>query len=62
MLVTPDEYGGPSWDERFAHAARNTQLRPGELLVDPMFGSIPVARGLVEAHVDGIGVLRNRLV
>ena len=62
VLVTPDEYDGPSWDERLAHAARNTQLRPGELLVDPMFGSIPVERGLVEAHVDGIGVLRNRLV
>ena len=62
VLVTLDEYDGPSWDERLAHAARNTQLRPGELLVDPMFGSIPVERGLVEAHVDGIGMLRNRVV
>jgi hypothetical protein len=62
VLVTPDEYGGPSWDDRFAHAARNTHLRPGELLVDPLFGSVPVERGPVEAHVDGVGTLRNRVV
>ncbi len=62
VLVTPDELDGPSWDERFAHAARNTELRPGELLVAPMFGSSPVARGPVDAHVDGIGTLRNLVV
>jgi hypothetical protein len=62
VLVTPDEYDGSSWDERFAHAARNTQLRPGELLVEPRYGSFPVVRGPVEAHVDGVGTLRNRVV
>jgi 2-keto-4-pentenoate hydratase/2-oxohepta-3-ene-1,7-dioic acid hydratase in catechol pathway len=62
VLVTPDEYEGPSWDDRLAHVARNTELRPGELLVAPMFGSVPVDRGPVDAHVDGIGTLRNRVV
>jgi hypothetical protein len=62
VLVTPDEYDEPAWDERFAHAARNTQLRPGELLVQPRYGSFPVERGPVEAHVDGVGTLRNRVV
>jgi 2-keto-4-pentenoate hydratase/2-oxohepta-3-ene-1,7-dioic acid hydratase in catechol pathway len=62
VLVTADEYDGPSWDDRVAHAARNTRLRPGELFVAPMFGSIPVARGRVDARIDGIGVLSNRVV
>jgi 2-keto-4-pentenoate hydratase/2-oxohepta-3-ene-1,7-dioic acid hydratase in catechol pathway len=62
VLVTPDEYDGPSWDDRFEHAARNTQLRPGELLVDPMYGSFPIECGPVEAHVEGVGTLRNRVV
>ncbi|HZO98377.1 MAG TPA: hypothetical protein VFB42_13535 [Gaiellaceae bacterium] len=64
VLVTPDEFDGPSWDGRIAHAARNTTLRPGELLVAPVAagGGVPVARGVVEARVDGIGVLRNRVV
>jgi len=62
VLVTPDEYEGPSWDERVAYAGRNTVLRPGELLVAPVLGSVPVARGdVVEAQIDGIGTLRNRV-
>jgi hypothetical protein len=62
VLVTADEYEGPSWDGRLAYAARNTHLRPGELLVAPMFGSITVERGRVDAAIDGIGVLSNRVV
>jgi hypothetical protein len=62
VLVTPDEYDGQSWDERFAHAARNTELRPGELLVAPIYGSTPVERGPVDAHVEGIGTLRSYVV
>ena len=63
VLVTADEYdAGPSWDERVAHAARNTTLRPGELLVVPVAAGVPATRGDVEARFDGIGVLRNRVV
>jgi fumarylacetoacetate (FAA) hydrolase len=53
------------WDELVAHAARNTRLRPGELLVvaAPPVDAPPVARGdAVEIEVEGIGVLRNRVV
>jgi len=53
------------WDELVAHAARNTRLRPGELLVvaAPPPGGPPTVRGeSVEIEVDGIGVLRNRVV
>ena len=62
VLVTRDEYAGPPWDGRLEHAARNTRLRPGELLVAPMFGSVPVERGQVDARIEGIGVLTNRVV
>lgn len=59
--MTPDEYEGESWAERVEHAARNTVLRTGELLVAP-FDSVPAARGVVEAEIDGIGTLRNRVI
>jgi len=62
LLVTPDEFDGPSWPARVASAARNTHLRPGELLVAPVGSSRPVEPGQVEVSVDGIGVLRNRVV
>jgi 2-keto-4-pentenoate hydratase/2-oxohepta-3-ene-1,7-dioic acid hydratase in catechol pathway len=64
VLVTPDEYdAGAGWHERVAHAARNTVLRPGELLVVGIGGDAPAQRGdVVEVSVDGIGVLRNRVV
>jgi fumarylacetoacetate (FAA) hydrolase len=53
-----------SWQELADHAARNTTLRPGELLVS----GVPVgepwlnAGDLVELELAGVGVLRNRLV
>jgi hypothetical protein len=62
VLVTADAFEGPSWDDRVTYAARNTFLRPGELLVAPIFGSIPVTRGRVDAEIPGIGVLSNRVV
>ena len=47
--------------ELVAHAARNTVLRPGDLLVVPTgVAGAPVSRGeVVEVALDGIGVLRN---
>src|SRR5258707_14816577 len=64
VLVTPDEYqAGAEWDERVAHAAKNTLLRPGDLLVAGVGGDEPAKRGdAVEVSVDGIGGLRNRVV
>jgi fumarylacetoacetate (FAA) hydrolase len=62
FLVTPDEFAGPSWDGRVEHAARNTHLRPGELLVAPFSAGVPAERGYVDARIEGIGVLRNRVV
>ena len=64
VLVTPDEYdAGKDWDERVAHAAKNTVLRPGDLLIVGVGGNAPAQRGdVVEVAVDGIGVLRNPVV
>ena len=64
VLVTPDEYdAGKDWDERVAHAANNTVLRPGDVLVVGLGGDAPAKRGdVVEVAVDGIGVLRNTVV
>jgi 2-keto-4-pentenoate hydratase/2-oxohepta-3-ene-1,7-dioic acid hydratase in catechol pathway len=64
VLVTPDEYdAGNGWDERVAHSAQNTALRPGDLLVVGVGGDAPAQRGdVVEVAVEGIGVLRNRVV
>jgi len=61
-VLTPDEFDAPSWDERVALAARNTHLRPGELLVAPSGPALPVELGPVAVSVEGIGVLRNRVV
>jgi Fumarylacetoacetate (FAA) hydrolase family len=61
-LLTPDELDDPSWPERVDFAARNTHLRPGELLVVPAGPTRRVELGPVEVSVDGIGVLRNRVV
>jgi fumarylacetoacetate (FAA) hydrolase len=52
------------WQELAAYAARDTVLRPGDLLVGlaPPGDGTPLAPGdVVELAVDGIGVLRNRV-
>jgi hypothetical protein len=65
VLVTPDELVPsvePGWDERAAHAARNTLLRPGDLLVVPSGPGEQAPRGgEVSCEIAGIGVLRNRV-
>ena len=53
-----------SWPELVAHAARNTELRPGDLLVAAAAGGTgPALRtgDVVEIDAEGIGVLRNRV-
>jgi len=56
------ELGHP-WQELVDHAARNTTLRPGELLVC----SVPVGEpwlapgDVIELEIDGVGVLRNHV-
>jgi fumarylacetoacetate (FAA) hydrolase len=60
-----------SWTELVAHAARNTHLRPGDILGSGTVGTGCIlehgdARWLepgdtVELEVEGIGVLRNRV-
>jgi 2-keto-4-pentenoate hydratase/2-oxohepta-3-ene-1,7-dioic acid hydratase in catechol pathway len=66
VVVTPDELeppAEPGWEERAAHAARNTLLRPGDLLVVPSGPGGPAPRGgEVSCEIAGIGVLRNRVV
>jgi fumarylacetoacetate (FAA) hydrolase len=61
-----------SWEEIVAHAARNTTLRPGDVLGSGTVGTGCILehgdgrwlqRGdVVELEVEGIGVLRNRVV
>jgi fumarylacetoacetate (FAA) hydrolase len=60
-----------SWDAIVAHAARNTELRPGDVLGSGTVGTGCIfehgdgrwlQRGdVVELEVEGIGVLRNRI-
>jgi fumarylacetoacetate (FAA) hydrolase len=60
-----------SWDSIVAHAARNTRLRPGDVLGSGTVGSGCILEhgdgrwlqpgDLVELEVEGIGVLRNRI-
>src|SRR5438128_4237409 len=60
-----------SWDAIVAHAARNTRLRPGDVLGSGTVGTGCILehgdgrwlqRGdVVELEVEGIGVLRNRV-
>ncbi len=53
-----------TWPEMVAHAARNTELRPGDVLVAATTGAAgpPLQPGdVVEIDADGIGVLRNRV-
>jgi hypothetical protein len=63
VLVTADEYAdGGDWEARRAHAARNTVLRPGDLLVVPLGEGTAVERGEVAVEIPRIGTLRNRIV
>jgi fumarylacetoacetate (FAA) hydrolase len=51
-----------SWQELAEHAARNTELRPGELLVcsaGPTGGPSLEPGDVVELELAGVGVLRN---
>jgi fumarylacetoacetate (FAA) hydrolase len=60
-----------SWDAIVAHAARNTRLRPGDILGSGTVGTgciLELGDGrwlqpgdVVELEVEGIGVLRNRI-
>jgi fumarylacetoacetate (FAA) hydrolase len=52
------------WPELVAHAARNTELRPGDVLVAATAGAAgpPLQVGdVVEIDAEGIGVLRNAI-
>jgi len=61
-----------SWDAIVAHAARNTRLRPGDVLGSGTVGTGCILEhgdgrwlrpgDVVELDVKGIGVLRNRIV
>jgi len=63
VLVTTDEYApGADWEERVAHAARNTVLRPGDVLAVPVAPGEPVERGEVAVEIPRIGALGNRVV
>ena len=60
-----------SWDEIVAQAARNTTLRPGDVLGSGTVGTGCILEhgdgrwlqpgDVVELEVEGIGVLRNRV-
>jgi fumarylacetoacetate (FAA) hydrolase len=60
-----------TWDAIVAHAARNTVLRPGDVLGSGTVGTGCIlehgdgrwlARGdVVELEVEGIGILRNKV-
>ncbi|MBA3366187.1 MAG: fumarylacetoacetate hydrolase family protein, partial [Actinobacteria bacterium] len=60
-----------SWDAIVAHAARNTRLRPGDILGSGTVGTGCILEhgdgrwllpgDVVELEVEGIGVLRNRV-
>jgi fumarylacetoacetate (FAA) hydrolase len=60
------------WDALLTHARRNTRLRPGDVIGSGTVGSGCILehgdgrwlqRGdVVELEIDGIGVLRNRIV
>jgi hypothetical protein len=62
VVITPDELDTSDWRERVAHAARNTRLLPGELLIAPTGTGPAVERGYFEAALDGIGTLANTVV
>ena len=61
-----------SWDAIVAHAARNTRLRPGDILGSGTVGTGCILEhgdgrwlqpgDVVELEIEGIGVLRNRVI
>jgi fumarylacetoacetate (FAA) hydrolase len=57
-------FEAPDWDALAAHAARNTRLRPGDLLVIDLGPGVDRLKhgDTVELSHDEIGVLRNRVV
>jgi hypothetical protein len=63
IVVTPDEDVGRlrvDWDRLVSHAAHNTHLVPGDLLVaDPI--ATGAVDGVVEVEVEGFGALRNSI-
>ena len=62
MVITPDELDASGWDERRAHAAHNTRLISGDLLVDPTGPSAVVERGPYAVAIDGIGTLTSNVI
>lgn len=64
VVVTPDEWEpGGGWAALVAYAARNSVLRPGDLVVLPATadsGEV-AARGSAAIEVAGIGVLANHV-
>jgi hypothetical protein len=60
-VVTEDEYEPQfEWTAALQHAARNTHLRPGEILVSPPLQIEPVRRGDAVAFSHGaLGTLRS---
>ena len=65
VVVTPDEHTPPSadWDALVEHARRNTELLPGDVIAAGSVQRLEVERGeTVELELEGIGVLRNRVV
>ena len=64
VVVTPDEWEpGGGWAAFVAYAARNTVLRPGDVIALPALSESGAHEPgeTVELAVDGIGVLRNRV-
>jgi hypothetical protein len=64
VVVTPDELTPPGadWDELLAHAGRNTELLPGDVIAaDPVERRDATRGETVEVELNGIGALRTRL-
>jgi 2-keto-4-pentenoate hydratase/2-oxohepta-3-ene-1,7-dioic acid hydratase in catechol pathway len=65
VVVTPDEHTPPGvdWDGLVDYARGNTELLPGDVVGADPVERVEVARGEVaELELEGVGVLRNRLV
>ena len=73
-MDAPQSWSGAQyfpWSDLVSHAARNTRLRPGDVLGSGTVGTgciLELGDGrwlqpgdVVELEVEGIGVLRNRI-